>query len=138
MLTVRRPRAGGDGAAGRGRGGQVGQRPALHSELGLLLRGHGRGHHGGHPALVLLHGGGDGVWHDPGAAELGGDAAGKVSVLSLHVPAHGVVAGECPGTVGAGDPDALVALADVRAQVRLVAVGALAEGAFQLGAYRGN
>ena len=59
-------------------------------------------------------------------------------MLSLHVPAHGVVAGESARAVGAGDPDALVALADVRAQVRLVAVGALAEGAFQLGAYRGN
>ena len=49
-------------------------------------------------------------------------------------PSHCVVPGERPGAVGAGDPDPLVPLPDVRAQVRLVAVGPLAERAAQFGA----
>ena len=49
-----------------------------------------------------------------------------------HSPAHCVVPGERPRAVGAGYPDALVALPDVRAQVRLVAVRPLAERAPQL------
>ena len=50
-----------------------------------------------------------------------------------HSPAHCVVPGEGSRAVGAGYPDALVALPDVRAQVRLVAVGPLAERTFQFG-----
>jgi len=50
------------------------------------------------------------------------------------VSSDGVVAGEGARTVGAGDADALVALADVGPEVGLVAVGALAERAAQLGA----
>jgi len=52
----------------------------------------------------------------------------------LDVSSDGVVAGEGARTVGAGDADALVALADVGPEVGLVAVGALAERAAQLGA----
>ena len=49
-------------------------------------------------------------------------------------PAHCVVPGEGARAVRAGHPDALVPLPDVRAQVRLVAVGPLAERAPQFGA----
>ena len=50
----------------------------------------------------------------------------------MNLPADSVVPGERPGAVWAGDADALVALPDVRAQVRLVAVRPLAERAPQL------
>ena len=50
----------------------------------------------------------------------------------MTLPADSVVPGECPWAVRAGDPDPLVPLPDVRAQVRLVAVRPLAEWAPQL------
>jgi len=55
-----------------------------------------------------------------------------VAVLARNMAAHGVVAREGAVAEGAGHADALVALPDVRAQVRLVAVGPLAERTFQL------
>jgi hypothetical protein len=77
----------------------------------------------------------DWVRHDSRRVELGRNPSGQVPVLSLHVPPDCVVAGEGPGAVGAGDPDALVALPDVGPQVRLISVRALAEGASQFGAW---
>ena len=76
----------------------------------------------------------DRVGHDARRIELGRDSSGQVPVFSLDVTPDRVVPGEGPRAVGAGDPDALVALPDVSTQVRLVAVGALAERASQLGA----
>lgn len=85
--------------------------------------------------LVGLHGvGGVGlVGQDLGLPELGGQHLGAdlVPVFARNVPAHRVVAREGAVAEGAGHPDALVPLADVRPQVRLVAVGPLAEGTLQ-------
>lgn len=53
-------------------------------------------------------------------------------VFAGNVSPHGVVPGEGSRTVGTRDADALVPLADVGAQVRLVAVLAVAQGALQL------
>jgi hypothetical protein len=74
------------------------------------------------------------VRHHLRLAELGRDHLGidLVAVLAGNMAAHGVVARERAVAEGAGHADALVALPDVRAQVRLVAVGPLAERAFQL------
>ena len=55
-----------------------------------------------------------------------------MAVLAGNVPAHRVVTREGAVTVGAGHADPLVPLADVSAQVGLIAVGALTERAFQL------
>lgn len=52
-------------------------------------------------------------------------------VLAGYVPPHRVVAGEGARAEGTGHADALVALADVRAQVRLVAVQSFAKRALQ-------
>ncbi len=75
---------------------------------------------------------GDRIRKDSRGSELGGDPSDKVSVLSLHVSSYRVVPGESARAVGARDADALVALADVGAQVRLVAVGAFAERTLEL------
>ena len=56
-----------------------------------------------------------------------------MSVLPLYVPPDCVVPGEGPVTEWTGHSDALVALTDVSPQVRLVAVGPLAERTFQFG-----
>lgn len=53
-------------------------------------------------------------------------------VLAGHVAPHGVVPGEGPRAERARHSDALVALSDVRAEVRLVAVESVAVRAFQL------
>lgn len=52
-------------------------------------------------------------------------------VLARYVPSHRVVAGEGAGAEGTGHADALVTLADVRAQIRLVAVQSFAKRALQ-------
>ena len=57
-------------------------------------------------------------------------------VLARYVTAHRVVAREGARAEGTGHADALVALADVGSQVRLVAVQPLAERALQLLAYK--
>ena len=54
------------------------------------------------------------------------------SVFSGNVTAHCVVPSECSVTVRAGHTDALMALANVGAQVGLVSIGSLTERAFQL------
>lgn len=53
-------------------------------------------------------------------------------VFAGNVSPHGVVPGEGSRAVGTGHADALVPLADVGAQVRLVAVLAVAQRALQL------
>lgn len=55
-----------------------------------------------------------------------------VAVLARNVAAHGVVAREGARAVGAGHADALVALAYVGPEIRLVAVQPLAERTLQL------
>jgi hypothetical protein len=69
------------------------------------------------PGRLLLGGDGrrggyrpDGIRHDAGGVELGRDSSGQVPVLALDVPADGVVPGEGPRAVGAGDTDALVSM----------------------------
>jgi hypothetical protein len=52
-----------------------------------------------------------------------------VAVLARNVTAHGVVAREGAVAERAGYADTLVALADMGAQVGLVPVGTIAEGA---------
>lgn len=69
----------------------------------------------------------NGIGHDARRIELGRDSTGQVPVFSLDVTPDRVVPGEGPRAVGAGDPDALMALPDVSPKVRLVAVGTFAE-----------
>jgi len=76
----------------------------------------------------------DRIGHHSRRAELGGYAADEVTMFSLNVSPDGVVSGKRSRAVGTGDADALMSLANVSAQVSLVAVGSLAEGALQLGA----
>ena len=83
-------------------------------------------------------GGRDRVGQDSGGAELGGDPSGEVPVFALDVSANGVVPGEGARTVWTRHADALVSLTDVSPEIGLVAVGALAEGAAQLGAGPGD
>ena len=73
------------------------------------------------------------VGQDLLAPELGGDHLGvdHVPVLPGDVAPHRVVPGEGPVAIGAGHADALMPLADVGTQVRLVSVGSLAKWAFQ-------
>jgi hypothetical protein len=105
-------------ASGRRRSGQP-----------MLLSGRSRGGDGGR----RCHGIGD----DASRAELGGQSASaEMAVLALHVPPHSVVAGERARAVRARDANALMALADVRAQVRLVAIRSLAKRAAKLRAWK--
>lgn len=53
-------------------------------------------------------------------------------MLACNVPPHRVVARECPLAEGAWHPDALMSLPDVRTQIRLVAVEAIAVETLQL------
>lgn len=55
-----------------------------------------------------------------------------MAMLARDVPAHGVVPRECAAAVRTRHADALVPLADVRAQVGLVPVQPLAVRALQL------
>jgi len=74
------------------------------------------------------------VGHDLGLPELGWDHVGfdLVPVFAGNVTANRVIPREGPVAEGAGHADALVPLANVGPEVRLVAVGPLTERAFEL------